>query len=147
MLGSREKTLYGPGFVLDCRGLAEIPLSLLRTHEREIRHADFLLFCTGWDKRWGRADYYEALPCLTQEAAAFVAELPLKGIGEDCISIDPCDSIDFPNHITLLGAGLVNTENLKNLDHLLGKSFLFAALPLKFENSDGCSCRAVAMVE
>ena len=43
---------------------------------------DFLLFCTGWDKRWGRADYYEAFPCLTQEAAAFVAELPLKGIGE-----------------------------------------------------------------
>ena len=73
--------------------------------------------------------------------------LPLKGIGEDCISIDPCDSIDFPNHITLLGAGLVNTENLKNLDQLLGKAFLFAALPLKFENSDGCSCRAVAMVE
>ena len=34
-----------------------------------------------------------------------------------------------------------------NLDQLLGKSFLFAALPLKFENSDGCSCRAVAMVE
>ena len=76
-----------------------------------------------------------------------MAELPIKGIGEDCISIDPCDSIDFPNHITLLGAGLVNTENLKNLDQLLGKSFLFAALPLKFENSDGCSCRAVAMVE
>lgn len=141
------ETFVGPGFVLDCRGLTEIPLSLLRAHESEIRQADFLLFCTGWDKRWGQADYYEAFPCLTQEAAAFVAELPLKGIGEDCISIDPCDSIDFPNHITLLGAGLVNTENLKNLDHLLGKSFLFAALPLKFENSDGCSCRAVAMVE
>ena len=135
----------GPAVVADCRRQRAITLSLLQSYD--LNGADFVLFCTGWDKRWGRADYYEAFPCLTQEAAAFVAELPLKGIGEDCISIDPCDSIDFPNHITLLGAGLVNTENLKNLGQLLGKSFLFAALPLKFENSDGCSCRAVAMVE
>ena len=41
----------------------------------------------------------------------------------------------------------MNTENLKNLDQLLGKFFLFAALPLKFENSDGCSCRAVAIID
>lgn len=141
------ETFVGPGFVLDCRGLREIPLSLLRAHEDEIRRADFLLFCTGWDKRWGRAEYYEDFPCLTPEAAAFVAALSLKGIGEDCISIDPCDSVDFPNHITLLGAGLVNTENLKALDALLGKEFTFITLPLKFENADGCSCRAVAMMD
>ncbi len=141
------ETFAGPGFVLDCRGLREIPLSLLRAHEDEIRRADFLLFCTDWDKRWGRAEYYEGFPCLTPEAAAFVATLPLKGIGEDCISIDPCDSVDFPNHITLLSAGLVNTENLKDLDALLGKEFTFITLPLKFENADGCSCRAVAMIK
>ena len=140
------ETFVGPGFALDCRGLTEIPLSLLRSHESEIRRADLLLFCTGWDKRWGQVDYYEAFPCLTPEAAAFVTELPLKGIGEDCISIDPCDTTDYPNHMALLGAGLVNTENLKNLDQLLGKRFTFATLPLKFENSDGCSCRAVAIL-
>ena len=141
------ETFVGPGFALDCRGLTEIPLSLLRSHESEIRRADFLLFCTGWDKRWGQVDYYEAFPCLTPEAAAFVTELPLKGIGEDCISIDPCDTTDYPNHMAPLGAGLVNTENLKNLDQLLGKRFTFATLPLKFENSDGCSCRAVAILD
>ena len=94
-----------------------------------------------------KADAIVCDPCLTPEAAAFVAELPIKGIGEDCISIDPCNSADFPNHMTLLGAGLVNTENLKNLDRLLGKKFTFATLPLKFENSDGCSCRAVAIID
>lgn len=141
------EAFVGPGLALDCRGLTEIPLSLLRAHESKIRQADFLLFCTGWDKRWGQADYYEAFPCLTQEAAAFLAQMPLKGIGEDCISIDPCDSADFPNHMKLLGRGFVNTENLKNLDNLIGRPFTFVTLPLKFENADGCSSRALALTE
>lgn len=136
----------GRGFVLDCRGLAEISLALVQAHEAEIRQADFLLLCTGWDKFWGQEKYYEDFPCLTAEAASYVAGLPLKGIGEDCISVDPCDSADFPNHMKLLGAGLVNTENLKNLDALIEKSFTFVTLPLKFENSDGCSCRAAAIL-
>ena len=120
---------------------------LLRQNEDAIRQADFLLFCTGWDRLWGQATYYESFPCLTAEAAAFVAGLPLKGIGEDSISLDPCDSVDFPNHITLLGAGFVNTENLKGLDRLIGRPFTFMTLPLKFKNSDGCSCRAAAIIE
>ena len=31
------------------------------------------------------------------------------------------------------------------LDALLGRRFTFVTLPLKFENADGCSCRAIAM--
>ena len=68
-------------------------------------------------------------------------------MGEDTISLDPCDSVDFPNHMTLLGADFVNTENLKGLDKLLGRRFTFVTLPLKFENADGCSCRAIALEE
>ena len=55
--------------------------------------------------------------------------------------------MDFPNHIVLLGADFVNTENLTGLDALIGRRFTFVTLPLKFENSDGCSCRAIAMEE
>ena len=80
-------------------------------------------------------------------AIAELAGLPLKGVGEDTISLDPCDSVDFPNHMTLLGADFVNTENLKGLDKLLGRRFTFVTLPLKFENADGCSCRAIALEE
>ena len=141
------EAFVGPGLVLDCRGLREIPLSLLQEKENDIRQVDFLLFCTGWDKYWGQEKYYEDFPCLTAEAAAFLAQMPLKGIGEDCISIDPCDSVDFPNHMKLLGRGFVNTENLKNLDNLIGRPFTFVTLPLKFENADGCSSRAAALTE
>lgn len=136
----------GRGYVLDCRGLSQIPLDLLLRHEAAIRDADFLLFCTGWDQYWGTDAYYEGFPCLTEEAARFVAGLPLKGVGEDSISLDPCDTVDFPNHLTLFGAGLVNTENLKGLAQLIGREFTFLTMPLKFENADGCSCRAAAIV-
>ena len=135
----------GTAVVVDCRGQESISLSLLQSYD--LSGVDFVLFCTGWDKKWGSPDYYEGFPCLTADAAAYLATLPLKGVGEDSISLDPCDSVDFPNHITLLRADFVNTENLTGLDALVGRRFTFVTLPLKFENSDGCSCRAIAMEE
>lgn len=135
----------GTAVVVDCRGEADISLPLLKRYDLD--GVDFVLFCTGWDKKWGTPDYYEGFPCLTPDAAAYLATLPLKGVGEDSISLDPCGSVDFPNHITLLRADFVNTENLAGLDALIGRRFTFVTLPLKFENSDGCSCRAIAMEE
>lgn len=137
--------LVGKGIVIDCRGEKEISLPLLQKYD--LSGAEFVLFCTGWDKRWGQDNYYEDFPVLTAEAAAYLATLSLKGVGEDCISLDPCDSVDFPNHLTLMRKNFLNTENLKDLDQLIGKAFTFVTLPLKFEASDGCSCRAVAMIE
>ena len=135
--------LAGAAVVVDCRGEKAISLPLLQRYD--LSGVDFVLFCTGWDKKWGTPAYYENFPCLTAEAAAYLATLPLKGVGEDSISLDPCDSTDFPNHITLMKADFINTENLKGLDALLGRRFTFVTLPLKFENADGCSCRAIAM--
>ena len=133
----------GAAIVVDCRGEKDISLPLLQRYD--LSGVDFVLFCTGWDKKWGSPAYYENFPCLTAEAAAYLAALPLKGVGEDSISLDPCDSTEFPNHITLMKAGFINTENLTGLDALLGRRFTFVTLPLKFENADGCSCRAIAM--
>lgn len=136
----------GCAYVLDCRGETAIDLPLLLRHEPQLRQAEFLLFCTGWDRFWGKPRYYEDFPCLTPDAAAFVASLPLKGVGEDSISLDPCDSTAFPNHMTLLGAGLLNTENLTGLDRLLGQDFTFLTMPLKYEHADGACCRAMALL-
>lgn len=135
----------GAAVVVDCRERESISLPLLQSYDLD--GVDFVLFCTGWDKKWGSPDYYEGFPCLTADAAAYLATLPLKGVGEDSISLDPCDSVDFPNHITLMRADFINTENLTGLDALIGRRFTFVTLPLKFENSDGCSCRAIAMEE
>ena len=133
----------GAAIVVDCRGEKDISLPLLQRYD--LSGVDFVLFCTGWDKKWGTPAYYENFPCLTAEAGAYLAALPLKGVGEDSISLDPCDSTEFPNHITLMKAHFIHTENLTRLDALLGRRFTFVTLPLKFENADGCSCRAIAM--
>ena len=57
------------------------------------------------------------------------------------------DTVDYPVHKILLGAGFVNTENLCNLASLVGKTFPYATLPLRFKNADGSPVRAVAMPE
>lgn len=61
----------GPAVVVDCRGQRAITLSLLQSYD--LNGADFVLFCTGWDKKWGTPGYYEGFPCLTAEAAAYLA--------------------------------------------------------------------------
>ena len=66
---------------------------------------------------------------LSLEAAEYLAAFPLKGVGTDAISIDPMDTVDYPVHKILLGAGFVNTENLCHLASLVGKAFPYATLP------------------
>ena len=129
----------GTAYVLDCSDLAgkEIPKARLQLHASEIEAADFLLFYTGWEKYWGSEQYFSPFPVLSLEAAEYLAAFPLKGVGTDAISIDPMDTVDYPVHKILLGAGFVNTENLCNLASLVGKTFLYAALPLRFKNADG----------
>lgn len=74
----------GPGFVLDCRGRQEIPLALLRAHEEDIRRVEFLLFCTGWDRLWGKDGYYENFPWPDGGGRAGSSpRSPLKGVGEE----------------------------------------------------------------
>ena len=125
----------GTAYVLDCSDLAgkEIPKARLQLHASEIEAADFLLF--------------SPFPVLSLEAAEYLAAFPLKGVGTDAISIDPMDTVDYPVHKILLGAGFVNTENLCNLASLVGKTFPYATLPLRFKNADGSPVRAVAMPE
>ena len=75
-----------------------------------------------------------------------MAALPLKGVGEDTISLDPCDTRGLPQpHRRCWARDFVNTENLTGLDALIGRRFTFVTLPLKFENADGCTCRAAAI--
>ena len=50
------------------------------------------------------------------------------------------------NH-RILKNNLVIIENLCNLDSVGDQLFTFCALPLKYENSDGASVRAIAILD
>ena len=139
----------GPGLALDLTGLGRpfIEISDLAPAAGRPLSGGFLLLRTGWSKLWGRPEYFEGYPVLSLEAAAWLADRGLSGLGVDAPSIDPYGPAPFRVHETLLGRGLVVVENLTNLESLVGRRFLFVGLPLRLAGGDGSPIRAAAIVE
>ena len=140
---------FGKAFILRCddgQG-PEIKLQQLLAHEKSLKQVDFLLLQTGWSHYWGEGKYFSGYPVLSQEAAEFLGDLPLKGIGVDTISVDGIDSVLFPVHMALLKKNIVLIENLTNLQAVPGAFCTFACFPLKFVSADGSPVRAVAVLE
>lgn len=137
---------YGRGIVLNCLNEGSIlNVSFLRHHEDLLSNTDYVLFYTGWDKYWGRAEYFGKFPILSEEAAGYMVGFKLKGTGIDAPGFDPVDSVDLPVHHILLSEGIILVENLTNLKNLPEKGFTFSCLPLKFEKGDGSPVRAAAI--
>lgn len=141
------ETFYGPGLVADCRHCH----SLIREEDLQpyfegLINADFLLLLTGWDKKWNSREYKEDFPVLTVEAAQWLMQFKLKGIGLDTISIDEIQSLDLPVHKIVLGENMVIIENLTRLEEIKDKKFIFSCFPLPVEEADGSPVRAVGIV-
>ncbi len=138
----------GRGWAADVSALGGgcIGPAVLEAHREAIEGCDFVLFHTGWAARWGREDYFRDFPVLAPDAAQWLGERGLKGIGFDTVSADPVGA-DSRIHRILFRAGLVLIENLTGLDALLGRSFQFICLPLKVAEADGSPVRAVALVD
>ena len=124
---------------------AVIEVGDLYRREAEIAQCDYLLLNTGWERFWGDERYFGGFPVLSVEAARWLGDLGLKGVGVDAISVDPVASAELPVHRELLSRGMVIVENLANLDALPEGSFLFCCLPLKIKGADGAPVRAVAI--
>lgn len=138
----------GSAVVIVCSELKEgdrIGMSFIDRNRAEAESADFLLFRTDWDKKWGTADYFGDFPCITSEVAEFIASSGKKGVGLDVISIDPIGA-ELVNHKIILSQNtIVIVENLCNLELLGSGLFTFIAAPVKFENADGAPIRALAI--
>ncbi|MBU0551975.1 cyclase family protein [Myxococcota bacterium] len=133
----------GPGCVVDVAG-PSITLATLKAHEAQIEGADFVILRSGWWRRWGRADYFEGFPVLTDAAADWLSARGLKGVGVDMISVDAVGSPNLLNHHALLSAGVLLIENLTQLDALPLDGFELICLPLQLKGGDGSPVRAVA---
>jgi kynurenine formamidase len=140
----------GKGFVMDCRAFApdeKINAGFLRSLEPELSGTDFLLLFTGMDRYWQTPDYEGKYPVLGNEAAEYLAQFQLKGIGIDALSVDPVNDTELAVHKTLLSKNIIIIENLTGLEKLLKKEFLFCCFPLKIEEGDGSPVRACAIIE
>lgn len=139
----------GQAIIVDCRDIPEGGLIGPERIERlgcVARESDYLLFNTGWDRYWGKAEYFGEYPFLSPEAVGLIEQIAPRGIGFDTIGIDPICDEALSIHHTLLGKGMVFIENLTNLDKVGNEPFTLYALPLKWEASDGAPVRAIAVL-
>ena len=135
----------GIAVIVDISQFKEVAISDLMKYEDRIRNCDFLILKTGWEKYWGSNDYFNNFPSLSEEAAKWICDFNLRGIGIDTISIDKFDSIDFEIHNIILSRGKLIIENLTNLDAINSEEFTLVATPLKIECGDASPVRAIAL--
>jgi len=137
----------GKAMVLDFSTLSNkiIELKDIVSYEEQIKEVDFIIIKSGWDKYWGSKAYYKHFPALSDEAAKWIADFDLKGIGIDAISIDAMDSETFNVHKILLNRGMIIIENLTNLSNIEKEFFILSVLPLKNKSADGSPVRAIAI--
>ncbi|MDD4031944.1 MAG: cyclase family protein [Bacteroidales bacterium] len=136
----------GKAGVIPCHHLKEIDKEHLEKFEMLISKTEFILFYTGWQKKWGTPAYFESFPVLTPEAARWLAQHPLKGVGFDTISPDLTDSEEYPNHHILMEQEILIYENLTQLEKLPDDVFMFYGMPVKLDNTEGAPVRAFAEI-
>lgn len=127
-------------------GTAKIEVSDLETHAEAIEACDFVILRSGWSRLWESEEYFHSFPVLSPEAAEWLVEAGIKGLGIDMISVDEVDSTELTVHNILLSANLVIIENLTNLELLPDSVFSFYCFPLRIDQADGSPVRAVAGV-
>jgi kynurenine formamidase len=114
---------------------------------RPLRKGDTALLYTGHgDRTYPSREFIDTYTGLNRDAAVWLAEQGVVNIGIDSLAIDHSDDLEFSAHAVCAEYQIVNTENLTNLDRLLGKDCVFLGLPLRFRNGTGSPIRAVAWI-
>lgn len=138
----RPDILIGPCRVIELDSCPLIERKDLE--ERGLRGQERILFKTKnsrlWDRHRGefRRDYVS----LGLDAARYLAEIGIKLVGIDYLSIEAFDSPDHPVHRLLLGRTIAILEGL-NLSAVNPGDYELICLPLNIIGSDGAPARAL----
>lgn len=144
------ETLIGKAIILDFTDKGK---NSLITREDLQQHVDRLepgarvLLKTGWDKNFNPVTFFEGFPCLTLGAAEFLASRKIRLLGMDTPSPSPIEDAGQAIHKTLLGAGIVLLEAVKNLTLIDQDECELIILPPPFKDFSGAPCRVVAVLE
>ena len=140
----------GTAALIDCSSLEEggiITYDFIEKNKEAIDNSEFIVFRTDWSKYWNTDKYLGNYPVISDDVVDFILTSNKKGIAFDTISVDPIDASVLAKHNRILENNILIFENLTNLDLIDSDTFVFCALPLKFENSDGAPIRAIAMLD
>lgn len=109
------------------------------------QQGDRLLVRTDYLHRaWGRPDYWDVPPFMTQSAADWAVAAGAALVGIDCLTERPGDRAS-PVHHTLLGAGIPILEYVTNLHQIRRPVVDLVALPLKVADVEATPARVVAI--
>ncbi|MGD0250856.1 MAG: cyclase family protein [Thermoplasmata archaeon] len=142
--------LIGRAAVLDLRTDLSgtlIPTETVRKHWPTSFRPEIVLIETGWShERASTQHYLYDFPGLTPEAAGWVADQGIWGIGTDTLGIDPFLNTKFEAHKVLLGRNIWILEALDHLDELSeDRPYTLIAGPLKIAGASGAMARVFAL--
>ncbi len=151
------ETFVGQAFIADLRFLAadqEITPAHLQEalpQEPQVLGDKIILLATGWGQKRARTDewFYHA-PFLGREAALWLVERKIRGVGIDHYSVGGAlEPRNGHTHQVLLGAEVWIIEELKFSDEALAvpQPARFWALPINLKDHSGAWCRPVLEVE
>jgi kynurenine formamidase len=153
-------SLCGPAAVVDLRPVTpnqKIAVDLLEARSGHLQKGDILILKTCWDRQrepTSREFWLEA-PYLHEEAAAWLAEQPVKAVGYDFPQDYAIREIpdrhpqvhELSTHDLVLRKGIYMIEYLCNLDRVEQDRATIYALPLKVLGSEGACARVVAVTD
>lgn len=147
----------GPLKVIDVSDLPfgrTVPLSEIKKYD--IQPGDIVLIYTNYTLP--KKNELPSRIALTQEAAKYLANLPVKAFGTDSFNVESDDNPTevnsetalqriAPIHYEFLSKRIPVFEQLFNIDKLLNKEkMLFIGQPLNIENGDGMIVRPIVFV-
>lgn len=108
----------------------------------------FVIFYTGWSKRWDKALEYHSnhvFPSVDLSTAELLLERGIAGIGIDTFSTDT-GSRGFPVHRAILGADKYLVENIANADKLPSKGSKIFIMPINIKGATEAPLRIIALI-
>lgn len=105
-----------------------------------------ILLKTGWDRKFYQDDYFDSFPCLTLGAADYLVSKRIGLLGMDTPSPGPLGSEGDAIHKSLLSAGIIILESLKDLVKVDRAECELIAFPLPLAGCSGAPCMAAAVL-
>jgi kynurenine formamidase len=119
----------------------------LAVSHQDICRGDIVLLHTGhYERCYGKDEWQTRYAGLDVSGAQWLGQKGVVNIGIDAPSIDKPDDMKYSGHLVCQKYGMLNTENLCNLDRVANQRFMYIGLPLKIRKGSGSPIRAVALI-
>lgn len=113
-----------------------------------VEEGDTLLLRTGhYDETYPSRAYTDNYPGLNAAATEWLVDRGVVNFGVDQPSPDTPEDLSYPCHTVCKEHDLPHTENLRNIDRVVGERFTYVAFPLALRNGTGSPVRPVAILE